>query len=392
MNEMKFRNEVLKWVYSMQTGPTSFRMNEGADSTIFTVCFALFIFDLFGEVGAWMQKDRRIWADYINSFQDKDSGYFIPDNYSGKLNSKPLQQLTTFCLDALDMLGESPRYDPFIALNQWPTSEDVADYLKKIGCFKGYPTTGNMAMFLGIFLTRKYLRDGDKTDKDLLETWFNAHEKTQNKSTGFWGNSLSNRYYHGFQNAFHQFVIYNYWDRAIPLYTKIVDIVLSLQDEDGHFGPIPGGGGCWDYDATDILINCGYKKGYREKDVELALTRLFFAILKNQNNDGGFCESKARPSNPIEVFGYLNFIFSDHNLYLTYYRLRATLNVARRGKRMIETHWTRKGREWGQSDLWDTWFRCLTLAEITESIDFDNPLKHLNWKFHKLIGLGFFKT
>ena len=262
-----FCNRVLKWVSKMQTGPTRFRMNEGADSTIFTSCFALFIFDLFGEVKGWTQKEKDIWVDYINSFQDEDTGYFIPGGFKGDLNTKPVQQLTCFCLSALDILGTKPRYK-LSFLKQWQITDAVYNCLHSRGCFEGKPGSGNTATFLGIFLTHQYEKHNDELHKDLINSWFYHHERSQNKTTGFWGNTFSKKYYWGFQNAFHQFVVYNYWDRLIPNYTNIVEIVLSLQGPDGHFGPIPGSGGCWDYDAADILINCGYRNGYRKNEIE----------------------------------------------------------------------------------------------------------------------------
>jgi|APSaa5957512535_1039671.scaffolds.fasta_scaffold29059_1 hypothetical protein len=384
-----FCDLVLNWVLKMQIGPTRFKMSENSDGTIFTSCFALFLFDLFGVVDTWTERERDLWVDYLCSYQDKKSGYFIPDSFDGDLNTKPVQQLTCFCLSALNILGTTPKYR-FSFLKQWPRPEDVCNYLRETGCFSGRPTTGNMGMFLAIFLTYEYEKYKDETALDRLRLWFCEHEKTQNKSTGFWGNSLRNRYYAGFQNAFHQYVVYNYWNRPVPCYMEIVDNVLSIQDFDGHFAPIPGGGGCWDYDAADILINCGYKRGYRIKDVESALSRLFTAILKNQNNDGGFCESRKRPLSIVHVLNNRKFIYSGYNSYLWYYRLKATTVASRRKSRIIETHWTRKGRIWDQSDLWDTWFRCLALAEISETIQLSLNME-VQWGFHKHIGLGYFR-
>ena len=99
-------------------------------------------------------------------------------------------------------------------------------------------------MFVGIFLAWQYERYGDDSALERLNAWFEGHERAQNFSTSFWGNSVAHRYYSRFQKAFHQFVIYNYWRRDIPCNKKIVDIVLSLQDRDGHFAPVLGGEGC----------------------------------------------------------------------------------------------------------------------------------------------------
>ena len=169
---------------------------------------------------------------------------------------------------------------------------------------------------------------------------------------------------------------------------KIVDIVLFLQDENGHFAPIPGGGGCWDYDAADILINLGYKKAYRQPDLKVSLERLLGAILKNQNTDGGFCESRKRVSSLGRVFQAhnLNFIFSGLNPYPCYFRLRKTLSKSRKRNSEILTQWSRTGKKWDQSDLWNTWFRCLTIAEIETTL-----YGSCDWNFQKFVGLGFFR-
>lgn len=385
-----FRNKVFKWVLKLQVGPTQFRMSEGADSTIFTSCFALFIFDLFGEVIKWSQKERDSWVEYINSFQDSESGYFIPNNFKGELDSKPVQQLTCFCISALGIFGAMPKHR-FSFLRKWQTSDDVYNYLKINGCLEGKLGSGNTAMFLAIFLTYQYEKHKDESYKSLINAWFCHHEERQNRATGFWGSSIRNKYYWGFQNAFHQFVIFNYWNRLIPYHKEIIGNILSLQDVDGHFAQVPGGGGCWDFDAVDVLINCGHKNNYRIKDVEIALTKTFSSILNSQNDDGGFCETRKRPSHPIKMINCSRFIFSGNRPYLWYLKLKNTVNISRKGERFIKTHWTDIGHEWSQSDLWNTWFRCLTLAEIVESINFDTPLKRLKWNFHKSIGLGYFR-
>ncbi len=387
-----FRDRVLNWVLAMQTGPTQFKMSQDSDATIFTSCFALFIFDLFGLLKTWSQKERDLWIDYISTFQDKETGYFIPENFSGELVSKPVHQLTTFCLSALGALEALPKYD-FKFLDLWLEKKDAYNYLETKGCFDGRPGSGNTAMFFAIFLTHHYERYSEQRVFDLIENWFEWHNKTQNPATGFWGNSWRKKYFAGFQNAFHQFTIYNYWKKTVSYCPQIIDMVLALQDSDGFLAPNLGGSGCYDFDATDILIHCGYKKKYKMEEVKSALLHLFFAILESQNNDGGFCETRKLPTSVRGFFSFhsLAFLLTGPDLYSRYYKFRNFWKIATRKKRQISLNpdWTRKNIVSTQSDLWNTWFRCLTLAEISETIQ--TPLSSMKWNFLKTIGLGWFE-
>jgi len=385
-----FRKKVLHWLHSMQTGVTQFRMNSIADSTIFTSCFALFIFDILGETKKWLQEEKDLWIRCITSYQDRESGYFIPDGYKGDLNAKTVQQLTCFCLSALEIFGASPNYK-LSFLKKWHKPQDVYGYLNDIGCFEGRPTTGNMAMFLAIFLTYQYEKSGDRSTLELIDTWFHWHDKMQNKSTGFWGRALSNRYYFGFQNAFHQFLVYDYWNRGIPNYERIIDTVLSLQDTDGYFAPTPGGWACYDYDAVHILSHAYRTTEYRRDDVEKSLKKAFDAIRFKQNIDGGFCQSKEKPSSIIDLFSNRDFFLRNDASYLAYYRMRKSLSIVLKGKRYIHTDWTNKARLWKESSLWDTWLYCLCLAEISHTIDLGMRSTFNNVNFHRMIGIGHFK-
>ncbi|MBU1864502.1 MAG: hypothetical protein KKH94_12655 [Candidatus Omnitrophica bacterium] len=387
-----FRRRALNWLLTMQINQTRFRMVAGGGQTIFTSCFALFLLYLLRKQNVFPQREKDVWAAYINSFQDKDSGYYVPANYNGELHSKVVHQLTCFCLSALHIVDGKPQY-PFTFLKKWLSSENVEEYVRNIGCFKGKPMTGNMAMFLAIFLTYQYETHKDLFALDQLNKWFNCHNKAQNPRTGFWGNSIGTKSYAGFQNAFHQFLVYSYWGKPVQYHTKIVDTILSLQAPDGFFAPYPGGGGCWDYDAADILINCGYYRGYKQEEIKDSLIRLLMAILASQNTDGGFCESQKRPMYFGDVFSGDNkkFILSGHDPSVWYYRLRTTASISRSKMARIYTHWTSDGRLWNQSDLWNTWFRCLTIVAIDTVLSGDQKMDKTGWHFHKSIGLGYFR-
>ncbi|MBL7070857.1 MAG: hypothetical protein ISS26_01630 [Candidatus Omnitrophica bacterium] len=384
-----FRKKVLHWLLSMQTGATQFRMNNMADSTIFTSCFALFIFDILGETKKWLREEKDLWVRYITSYQDKETGYFIPDNYKGDLDTKTVQQLTCFCLSALEILKASPNYK-LSFLKKWPQPSNIYDYLNRIGCFQGKPMTGNMAMFLAIFLTYQYEKCGDELALNFIDTWFHWHERTQNKRTGFWGKGVSNKYYFGFQNAFHQLLIYDYWNRPIPNHERIIDSVLLLQDEEGYFAPTPGGWACYDYDAIHILSHAYRTIDHRKNNIENSLKKVFHAIIAKQNSDGGFCQSSEKPSSMTDIFNNRDFFIRNDAPYLAYYRMRNALSILLKGNKTIMTKWTVKGRLWNESNLWDTWLYCLCLAEIANSIEIEKHLDLKNTNFHKMAGIGYF--
>lgn len=383
------KDRVLNWLETMRIGPCQYRMNAGSDSSIFTSCFALFIVDLFGELGSLSEKERKRWANYIKGFQDKQSGLFIPDNILRYDKERLTQQLTCFCLSALEILGDKPTY-PLIFMDSYKTAEDIKNYLYNNACHKGLSGTGNKAMFLGIFLTYLIKYENDNSARIKLDAWFDWHDKLQNPKTGLWGPIGKSSFYHGLQNGFHQLLIYFYWRRPIRYLNKIMDAALSIQDKEGFFAPIPGWAGCWEYDAVHILSNAFKILKAKENSIFKSLKKAHKAILSNQNSDGGFCQSKKKPKNVMGFFKNIPFFFYGNEPYLWYYRIRQFLNVTIRKKEIIYTGWTKKGRNWGESNLWDTWICCLSFAEISYTIKEKNS-RLADMNFQNMIGLGYFK-
>ena len=65
-------------------------------------------------------------------------------------------------------------------------------------------------------------------------------------------------------------------------------------------------------------------------------------------------------------------------------RARFCLTLLRFKHNKIKTHWTKYSREWHESNLWDSWFRMLTIARIDNSIS----LSSSNWGFINFPGIG----
>jgi len=390
IEHISLRSKVLDWLQTLRIRGHQFRyqLSSASDDTIFCSCFALFILDLFGETKNFTNEERQGWISYIQSFQDMEHGYFEPETYYHSDKERICYQLTCFCLSALTILGAEPKFQ-LKFIEQWETPEDIKKYLYDRGCNEGKPGSGNKAMFQAIFLTYEHERMKDKNLSEKINAWFEFHNETQNRN-GFWGSDLRSHYLHGLQNGFHQFVIYFYWQKEIPKLDRIIDIALMSQDKEGFFAPTPGGEACHDYDAIHTLAMACRKTDYRKNEIETCLSRALEALPSTQNSNGGFCQSKCKMTRLVDFFRYIPFYFSNSSPYLWYYRMRVCLGVVVKQKSPIYTGWTEKPRFWNESNLWDTWFRCLALTEIAHTID-DNRLEDFrNANFHKAPGLGYF--
>lgn len=382
------KERALSWLESMRVDQVNYRMNEDASANIFTSCFALFILDLLGEVDKFDDTRRNEWITYIQSFQNEEYGYFEPEQYLHKDTERNRLQLTCFCLSALGILGSHPTY-ALKYLNEFQSPQDVDDYLFERNVHQGARGSGNKSMFLGVALSYEYERTGEERLKKLIDTWFDFHDRFQN-AHGFWGGTYEDLYYHGFQNGLHQLVVYYYWGRQVSREAEMVDAIIGLQGSDGHFNVVPGGSSCKDFDAVHILIHArNSTKGYEER-IDNSLRKTFAGLIANQNPDGGFCQSQSKPKNIGDIVRQLPYYTSGHKPYHWYYRLRKAVGIVRTRSRGA-TGWTPEGREWNQSNLWETWFRLLTLAEIANSIPLNDDCGMRETKFHGIVGLGYFR-
>ena len=353
-------------------------------SSLFTSLFALFIYDLFDEVKNWSAKYRQAWTDYILDFQDQKTGYFIDHSLNisnSSINKKGLYQLNTFCLSALGILGAKPKYS-LRFLKEYSKPEYLKKYLKEYRCLNGSPGSGNFAMFLGVFLSYGYKNNKNVQNKIILKDWFKKHDD-QIKKNGTWGDSYADHTVWGFQNALHQLIIYNFWKKATPNITTLIKKVLSLQDKEGHYGHLPGGSGCFDYDASFILLRFSSERHF--KQVYNQSLKLYNSILLSQNNDGGFCETNKYPKNLIQLLIGVKNYSNDYNLISLVYRLREMVRHFKKEKQYHSNHWSEELYKLEESDLWNTWFRLLTIAQIEKTY-----IKNVKWNFHKTIGLGYF--
>ena len=108
------------------------------------------------------------------------------------------------------------------------------------------------------------------------------------------------------------------------------------------------------------------------------------SILSEQNEDGGFSESLyIRPRNLKNLKSMTQHLVQKEGRVRAE-RARFCLTLLRFKHNKIKTHWTKYSREWHESNLWDSWFRMLTIARIDNSIS----LSSSNWGFINFPGIG----
>lgn len=375
----------------------AYRMNKGADATVFTSCFAVYIHYLFNNLRNLSAEERSEWLNYLLSFQNEKTGLFIdpeakerivdPTHDEEHLN----RQLTTFCLSAIEALGGKPNY-PLRFLDVWKDEAPLTSWLDNLDWDNPW-NCGNKVMFLAICFAYNYEHFGDEKSREALNVWFDWMDKHQNPKTGFWGTSRDSDYFVGMGGFYHQFLIYEYFDREVQYAEQIVDRMLFLQQPDGLYFPGQGGGSCDDIDAIAPLVHFYHKYDYRRDDIRASLRRSLSAILENQNSDGGFCWSNRRKLKLSEYWGLITSIFRHGDPYYWYIinrrGIRSHMKKILRNFSTIRRGWTRSERTLWDSSLFDTWFRCLAIAEICTVLT-DEPYASLDWQFLSTPGLGWF--
>lgn len=352
--------------------PAAFSLTPGTEPSPYALCFGVYSLHLVGRTAELTtHRDDLTRALRTNLDEARKAA-------EGAQEAKPFRQLLTLTLSALAILGDLEA-DPLPALVEEQLPNSVEPALARLGALQGRAQSGNQAMFLAILLLHAWRYLGRDTTAQLDE-WAALHRSAMNRF-GFWGPDAGPTHLH-FQNGYHQYEIFEYLGAENPGQQRAVATVARLADPHGHFAPYPGGGGCFDYDAVFVLTPNG-----RMPDAMTAalLRRTAATIAAEQQADGGFCESlRVRPRRRA-LTGYLERLASARNPALVKERLRYALTLQRPKHDRIHTHWARYHWRWDESNLWDSWFRMLTLARIECVFD---PGRSAAWGFIDYPGIG----
>jgi hypothetical protein len=381
----ELRIRVLDWLETLKVVGREFdyRFSLTSGYSLFTTCFALFILDLFRQTDTFSKTEKKNWAAYINSHQKEEDGLFYPNPILHPDKERAVFQASCFCLSALSILDEKPNYRLSV-VDRWKSAEAVKTYLIEREAHLGKGGSGNKAMFQAIFLTHEYEKTRDVALRNAIEAWFCFHERYQNR-IGFWEKGAL---YAGLQNGFHQYMIYEYWNREFPKLDKVIKIAINLQNYEGFFAPYLGGSACYDQDALHVILSSPEIIKKRKIPVEF-FEKTINGINKCWNSDGGFCENAIKPYNLHHTSYIVTHIFDGKGIFLKFERMKAHIKEVIRKKKYHERKWVNEGQLWDESTLWDTWFRSLSLVEV--GFLMDKKVKN-NFRFHKHIGIGFKKS
>ena len=369
------RQHYLLFISQCVDNEKGYRLTPRADASNYALCFAIFGYRLI-QADDVIDANREIWdiklRDGLAALQVER------ERVTSLTLDKPYLQLLTFTLSALSIIGTLER-DPLAATVVALLPADIEATLSDANALTGVARSGNQAMFLGVLLI--YAKDYLSMDtQEEIKRWVVQHLSAMNRF-GFWGSSNSMSHLQ-FQNGYHQYELLEYLHAEGVPWEVASNSVASLADEEGHFAPYPGGGGCYDYDAIFILTTTR-ESALRHHDL---LMRTALSILSEQNPDGGFCESqRIRPRSLDNISRSVSHVFAGRGR-VRFERLRSALTLLRPRHDRIDTHWSNYSREWGESDLWDSWFRMLTLARIDCALDANRSRE---WGFIDFPGIGF---
>ena len=366
------RADTARFMYACYAGGEDYCLTPRAEPTAYARCFAVFL----------MKFLHRVPDDIVPLAQAlKNDLHAMRARSDVDIKGKSYRQLLAFTLSAIAALGvlsEEPLAD--LVAEQIP--RDVERELMKFGCLVGKAGSGNQAMFLAIFLLHGRGWLGLDT-QSRIDEWVDLHLEHMNRF-GFWGQDRGMTHLQ-FQNGYHQHEILEYLGVENPRSEAAVSAVRALADDQGHFAPYSGGGGCYDYDAVFMLTPGGKVPN---DETRALLERTAATLISEQRADGGFAESLyVRPRTPANLWRTAVHIGrAAGNMPLFLERLRYGLTLQRPAHDRIHTHWSRYSRRWDESDLWDSWFRLLTLARIQVAIE---PERAGDWGFCDYPGIGF---
>ncbi len=277
-------------------GTWRFRSARTGGDTVYASCFAAMIWRYADCLAVrTSERDRMEWADYLNSFQDPETGsYLVPEIVSSPLSSDAhdrehlLMHACAHILPALDALGARPRYALSFA-HRFLDEGVLDEWLSRRDWTRAW-IEGNNLLFVGQFLLHVARQEGRREAEGAVRRLMEWLDREVDPNTGLWGTQGFCTLHDALYGGYHQLLLYFYLRHPFPHLEALVRSVLSLQHFDGGFHAYRGGGTCQDVDAIDVLVNAYKRRPSQRRQIRRALRRAQGEVAGRQVESGGFVD------------------------------------------------------------------------------------------------------
>ncbi|MDY0386315.1 MAG: terpene cyclase/mutase family protein [Methanolobus sp.] len=360
-------------------------------SNLYSTCFGIMCLDLINELDNFQDKDKV--AKYIQSYQDKENGYFIDQSAIPKDNATHNQeyillQLTDFAQLALSALDRKAQYE-YIFLDKYKNIKYLEEWYYSLN-WKNPWLVSNTIMFILNCL----IYEDENENCEYINIIIDLLNATQDPKNGYWNLGNKVTLHNQMAGAYHFIFFYTYLDIEPNHIEKIIDSTLKIQNYDGLFNYEGGGGSCDDLDAIDLLCRSTFYSNYKSIEITKSLQIAHYSLLANQNADGGFCWAKKSNHNLHDCLNIINFnLINNKKDFIA--------NATSKGKKIVydlaqkDVYWKYSGLEnmklkRNESDLFSTWFRLTSIAFVETTFP-DIHEQSFDWNLRIKCGLGYYK-
>lgn len=354
--ESGMHERAAQWLESLATG-SGFRFAPEGEATVTSTAIGVLLAEGLGKL-ADLPAPREALVRTLKEAQEEATGLFVEPlaakiSLEGGLHDEEyFHWMTTyFALHALDALQEKPEY-PLRFLDFLSGRESVYAWLEQLDWSNPWRESNRVMQLMAALLFRLQW-EGEPAAAERYHDVLDWLDERQDPHTGLWGTEKGASLLNAVAGAYHFVPFYRYARRPVRAWSKIVDACLALQQEDGLFGPSPGGGACEDLDAIDLLCTAARIRKRLDPEIRRALTRAFWAIRNLQREDGSFPYAGRT--------GAETYRFSS---------------------------WPAMEAKTGGGDIFATWFRLAALHTIRSLLGEDLPAPG-QWIFRRLPALGF---
>ncbi|GAA0856511.1 hypothetical protein [Aliiglaciecola litoralis] len=306
----KVINQVDSYIASLQeNAPCVYRFSRIGEPGLISSCLAVMIRDLTGSIDTLSEQERASWIEYIQSFQDQETGLFKEPS---DLGSNPYLRWSNcdYSICALQILGGRPKF-PLTFLHELSDRAKLDTYLAEID-WSSAGLESNFIMFLLDIL--EFDKSQFSSYQETVDAVFEYMDAKQDPETGLWGMKEGSYYCSGLAGAYHLVFFYNYYNRPLNHVDNMIDSILLCRYRDRYVYPEIWGHPCGDFDTVDLIVRLASMSNYRQDELRDWMKDLYNGTLKHHCQDGGFNWMNFRFLSPLDIVPIISLGLKQNSL------------------------------------------------------------------------------